>query len=61
MAQINIKNLNYIQSATTLKPHLVAEALQDIQNQVASQQQLAATQAQLDDALTRIAALEAKA
>ena len=58
---ISIRNLNYIQNAKVgeLKPHLVAEALQDISkaygNLAATQ---AATQASLDAALARIAALE---
>lgn len=58
---LNIKNLNYIQKATvgTLKPHLVAEALQDVQAGYGQQgAQIIALQTQLADALARIEKLE---
>jgi hypothetical protein len=58
---LNIKNLNYIQRATpgTLKPHLVAEAFQDVQSAYGQQGAAIATlQTQLAAALERIAKLE---
>jgi hypothetical protein len=58
---LNIKNLNYIQSAAigTLKPHLVAEAFQDVQNGYGAQgAQIITLQTQLTAALARITKLE---
>ena len=58
---LNIRNLNYIQNAKigALKPHLVSEAFQDVQNAYGQQgAQIITLQTQLADALARIAKLE---
>lgn len=66
-ANINIKNLNWLRQLKTVGPngtidgHLIASCFDDVSNahaQAVAQQ--SATQASLDAALKRIAALEAK-